>query len=76
MNQVRIITELEKEKKKMQEDVVKLKEAKVSILEESMNGGTISVVGVASIRRFFPKTLPLHRQYYLKAIGFSVDLVR
>jgi len=30
MNQVRIITELEKEKKKMQDDVLKLKEAKVS----------------------------------------------
>ena len=29
MNQVRIISELEKEKKKMQEDVSKLKEAKV-----------------------------------------------
>ena len=30
MNQVRIISELEKEKKKMQEDVSKLKEAKVT----------------------------------------------
>ena len=30
MNQVRIISELEKEKKKMQGDVLKLKEAKVS----------------------------------------------
>ena len=30
MNQVRIITELEKEKKKMQDDVLKLKEAKVT----------------------------------------------
>lgn len=29
MNQVRIITELEKEKKKMQDDVQKLKDAKV-----------------------------------------------
>ena len=31
MNQVRIITELEKEKKKMQDDVLKLKEAKVNL---------------------------------------------
>ena len=30
MNQVRIITELEKEKKKMQDDVQKLKDAKVN----------------------------------------------
>lgn len=30
MNQVRIISELEKEKKKMQDDVSKLKEAKVT----------------------------------------------
>ena len=30
MNQVRIISELEKEKKKMQDDVLKLKEAKVN----------------------------------------------
>jgi len=29
LNQVRIMSELEKEKKKMQEDVLKLKEAKV-----------------------------------------------
>ena len=29
MNQVRIVSELEKAKKKMQEDVLKLKEAKV-----------------------------------------------
>ncbi len=31
MNQVRIITELEKEKKKMQDDVQKLKDAKVTM---------------------------------------------
>ena len=31
MNQVRIITELEKEKKKMQDDVQKLKDAKVRV---------------------------------------------
>lgn len=29
LNQIRIMSELEKEKKKMQEDVLKLKEAKV-----------------------------------------------
>ena len=37
MNQVRIITELEKEKKKMQDDVLKLKEAKVTTIPKEMN---------------------------------------
>lgn len=37
MNQVRIITELEKEKKKMQDDVLKLKEAKVTTILQEIN---------------------------------------
>ena len=36
MNQVRIISELEREKKKMQDDVVKLKEAKVNYRQLSL----------------------------------------
>ena len=37
MNQVRIISELEKEKKKMQEDVSKLKEAKVTYFTSAVD---------------------------------------
>lgn len=37
MNQVRIISELEREKKKMQDDVVKLKEAKVNYRQLSLS---------------------------------------
>ena len=37
MNQVRIISELEKEKKKMQDDVSKLKEAKVTYFTQAVD---------------------------------------
>ena len=49
MNQVRIITELEKEKKKMQDDVQKLKDAKVRIQRIHLNTVMFSFIKVQNI---------------------------
>ena len=54
MNQVRIISELEKEKKKMQEDVSKLKEAKVTYFTQA-----VDLFFLLSLQRTFWNTVRL-----------------